>query len=145
MQIYHHTCHVNSHFYHIKISSRGLMIKHEQFDLNYSTNTLFHTKLYVENTVSGIVEPSVTIPEKSQFIGSPCEPAFHDHSRHHPNQYMIYHKISQFLQPHQPWQSRLPQWVFKNSYQFGPKVWDRSDGPSRPHSTQTFVKYLRKE
>ena len=131
-------------FYHIKISSRGLMIKHEQFDLNYSTNTLFH-KNYFENTVSGIVKPSVTILEESQFIGSPCEPTFHDHSRPHPNQFMIYHKISQFLQPHQPWQSRLLQWVFKNSYQFGPKVWDRSDSPSRPHSTQTFVKYLKKE
>ena len=50
-------------FYHIKISSRGLMIKHEQFDLNYSTNTLFHTKIYFENTVSRIVKLSVTIPK----------------------------------------------------------------------------------
>ena len=111
----------NFSFHHIKISSRGLMIKHEQFDLNYSTNTLFH-KNYFENTVSGIVKPSVTIIEKSQFLGSPCEPAFHGHFRPHSNQYMIYHVKAQFHTQTSRGQSRLHHWDFKNSYQFGPKV-----------------------
>ena len=34
---------------------------------------------------------------------------------------------------------------FKIFYQFGPKVWDCSDGPSRPHSTQTSTKHLKWE
>ena len=131
-------------FYHIKISSRGLMIKHEQFDLNYSTNTLFH-KNYFENTVSGIVKLSVTIPKKSQFIGSLCEPTFHGHFQHHSNQCMIYHVKAQFNTKTSRGQSRLNHWNFKNSYQFSPKVWDRSNGPSRPHSTQTFTMFLNKE
>ena len=91
------------------------------------------------------MKPSVTIPEKSQFIGSPCEPAFHGHFRPHSNQYMIYYAKTKFKTSNQPWQSRLLLLGFKNSYQFGPKVWDRSNGPSRPHSTQTFVKYLKRE
>ena len=131
-------------FYHIKINSHGLMIKHEQFDLNYSTNTLFH-KNYFENIVWGIVKPLVTIPKKSQIIGSPCETVFLGHFRPHSNQYMIYYAKAQFDTPNQPWQSRLLLLGFKNSYQFGPKVWDRSNSPSRPHSTQTFVKYLKRE
>ena len=47
-----------------KISSLGLMIKHEQFYLNYSTNIYFQKLYFFENTVSGIVKPSVTIPKK---------------------------------------------------------------------------------
>ena len=34
---------------HIKISSRGLMIKHEQFDLNYSTKHIISQKLFCEH------------------------------------------------------------------------------------------------
>ena len=40
-------------------------------------------------------------------------------------------------------QSRTAPFWFQKLYQFGPKFWDRSDGPSRPHSTQTFVKHLK--
>ena len=45
------------------------------------------------------MKPSVTILEKSQFIGSPCEPAFHGHFRPHSNQYMIYYAKAQFDTP----------------------------------------------
>ena len=127
---------------YIKIRSLGLMIKHEQFYLNYSTKHFNSQKLFFENTVSRIVKPSVTIFEKSQFIGSPYEPTFHGHFRPHSNQYMIYYAKTQFETPNQSWLLLLG---FKNSYQFGPKFWDRSNGPSRPHSTRTFVKYLKRE
>ena len=79
---------------YIKISSLGLMIKHEQFNLNHSTEHIFSQKYFYLNTVSGIVKPSVTIPKNSQFIGSPYEPAFHGHSRPNFNQSMIYFNIS---------------------------------------------------
>ena len=70
----------------IKISSLGLMIKHEQFSLNHSAKHIFSQKYNFENTILGIVKPSVTIPEKSQINGSPREPAaIHGHSR--PNAY----------------------------------------------------------
>ena len=130
---------------YIKISSLGLMIKHEQFSLNHSTKHIFSQKYIFENTVSGIVKPSVPISEKSQIIGSLSELAIHGHSRPLSHQSMIYFNISKLRKTHQPWQSRLHQWLLKNSHQFGPKVWDRSDGPSRPHSTPTFVKYLKRE
>ena len=79
---------------YIKISSLGPMIKHEQFYLNYSTKHINSQKLFFENTVSGIVKPSVTIPEKSQIIGSLSEPAIHGHSRPLSHQSMIYFNIS---------------------------------------------------
>ena len=84
--------------HHIKISSLGLMIKHEQFNLNHSTKHIFSQKIYFENTVSGIVKPSVTIPEKLQINGSLSEPAIHDHFRPQSNQHMMVH----LNQPKQP-------------------------------------------
>ena len=81
---------------YIKISSLGLMIKHEQFNLNHSTKHIFSQKIYFENTVLRIVKPSVTIPGKSQIIGSLSEPGFHGHFRPHSNQCTIYFTI--FLQ-----------------------------------------------
>ena len=76
------------------------MIKHRQFDSNYLTKHIFHTKIYFENTISGIVKHSVTIPEKSHFIDSLCEPAFHGHFRPHSNQYMIYSQFYTINNPH---------------------------------------------
>ena len=64
-----------------KISSLGLMIKHEQFNLNHSAKHIFSQKYNFENTISGIVKPSFTIPEKSQNISSLSEPGFHGHFR----------------------------------------------------------------
>ena len=87
---------------YIKISSLGLMIKHEQFNLNHSTKHIFSQKYIFENTVSGIVKPSVTIPKNPQFIGSPCEPAFPGHFRPHSNQYMIYYKFGEMKHPNSP-------------------------------------------
>ena len=82
MQIYKHeytriaqitqTCYVMI-ISNIKISSLWLMFKHKQFDPNYLTNTYFHEIIF-QNTVSGIVKPSITIPEKSQLNGSLSEP-----------------------------------------------------------------------
>ena len=42
------------------------------------------------------MKPSFTIPDKSQIIGSPCEPGFHGHFRPLSNQYMINTKNTKF-------------------------------------------------
>ena len=52
--IHHHpllllSCYVISHFHTPKISSLGLMIKHEQFHLNHSTKHIFSQKLFCEH------------------------------------------------------------------------------------------------
>ena len=49
------------------------------------------------------MKPSVTIPEKSQIIGSLGEPGFHDHFRPQSNQYMHQHTNTQLIHPNQPW------------------------------------------
>ena len=87
---------------YIKISSLGLMIKHEQFYLNHWTKHINSQKLFFENTVSGIVKPSVTIPEKSQIIGSFSEPGFHGHFRPYSNQCTIYFTIFHTFLTQQP-------------------------------------------
>ena len=122
------------------------MIKHNQFDSNYLTKHIFHTKIYFENTVSGIVKPSVTIPEKSHFIGSICEPAFHGHFRPHFNQYMICSQFYTINNPHKFHSAHTvtayPFWVQKFTttrfQDLGP-----IKRPLMPHSTQTFAKYLK--
>ena len=87
---------------YIKISSLGLMIKHEQFNLNHSTKHIFSQKYIFKNTVFGIVKPSVTIPKKLQFIDSLCEPGFHGHFRPFAYQtYILMHNLSQ-IAPKQP-------------------------------------------
>ena len=67
MQIYKHEyihIKIKSHnhvmkflIHHIKISSRGLMIKHKQFNLNHLTKHIFSQFLLCEITVSGSVKP----------------------------------------------------------------------------------------
>ena len=81
---------------YIKISSLRLMIKHEQFYLNYSTKHINSQKLFLRTLFSEIWKPSFTIPDKSQIIGSPCEPGFHGHFRPLSNNYMINTKNTQF-------------------------------------------------
>ena len=81
---------------YIKISSLGLMIKHEQFYLNYTTKHINSQKLFLRTLFPGIVKPSFTIPDKSKIIGSPCEPGFHGHFQPLSNQYMINTKNTQF-------------------------------------------------
>ena len=80
----------NFTFPYTKISSLELIIKHEQFNLNFSIKHIFTQNFIFVNTVSGTVKPLVTVPFKTQIIGSLCEPEFHGHFRPQTNQYMIY-------------------------------------------------------
>ena len=114
----------------IKISSLGLMIKHEQFNLNHSTTHIFSQKIYF----------CVTIPRNSKTLGFTV-PTLNNSSVHlvnpqstaipgpmHTKQTFnaqINTNSTRTARTH----TRLLQFLFQNLYQFGPKVWDRSDGP----------------
>ena len=132
----------NFAFHHIKISSHGLMIKHEQLYFNYSTNILIH-KNHFENAVLGIVKPSITIPKNSQIIGSLGEPGFHSHFRPYTHQSIIYsinYHINTQISPQQP---RIDQKCLQKFQQFGPMFWDQSNGPSRPQTSRNIDNVLK--
>ena len=63
----------------IKISSLGLMIKHEQFNLNHSTKHIFSQKYILEHCF-GNSETLGYHSRKSQLNGSLSEPEIHGHS-----------------------------------------------------------------
>ena len=100
MQIYHHayiyitkahkTCYAHSSSISSKISSHGLINKHEQFHLNYSTKHIISQK-YFMNTIHVNSETlELLFTANNPIIGSLCEPEFHGHFRPHTNQHMIY-------------------------------------------------------
>ena len=129
---------------YIKISSLGLMIKHEQFYLNYSTKHINSQKLFLRTLFPRIVKPSVTILEKSPIVGSLCEPEFHGHFRPHFNQYMIYTIIYAIFTQTAPSRSLDAPFLFQKLYQFGPKFWDRSNRRSRHLANRNIEKHLNK-
>ena len=88
------------------------------------------------------MKPSVTIPKKSQLNGSLSEPEIHGHSR--PNVYQANIRYTNQHKPHPNSRGAVTgcSIFFQKFYQFGPKFWDQSSGPSRPHSTETLVKHL---
>ena len=92
----------NYHF-NIKISSLGLMFKHKKLDSNYLTKHIFSQKYNFENTISGIVKPSVTIPERLQINGSLSEPEIHGHSRPNAYQANIQYTNQHNLHPNNPY------------------------------------------
>ena len=116
----------------IEISSLGLMIIHEQFNLNHSTNTYFHKNIYFLNTIPGIVKPSFTIPGKSQTSVHLVNPqptaipgpkhmkqVFNVQINTHHNQ----------TAPNIHGAVTAAPFSLQKFYQFGPKFWDRSYGP----------------
>ena len=70
----------NYTFHHIKISSLGLMIKHEQFNLKSLDQTHISIKYILEHRF-GNSETLGYYSQKSQLNGSLGEPASHGHSR----------------------------------------------------------------
>ena len=154
MQIYNHayihiikitqSCYVISHFHTRKISSLELMIKHEQLDLNYSTNTLFHKNYFFRTLFLGIVKPLITIPGKSPIVGSLCEPEFHGHFRPYTHQRIIYSINYHINTQISPQQTRTDQKCLKIFPQFGPMFWDRSNDPSPSQTNRKIIKHLNK-
>ena len=72
----HTTCYVISQSITPKISSLGLIIQHEQFNLNYSTKHIF--TIHVNSETLGLL-----FTTKYPILVSPCETELYDHFRPH--------------------------------------------------------------
>ena len=127
-----------------KISSHGLINKHEQFNLNYSTKHIFSQKyflntIHVNNETLGLL-----FTAKHLIIGSLCEPEFHGHFRPHTHQHTIYSINYHTMSPNSPQPlSRTAHTALKVSH-FGFKFWDRSNVRSRPQTNRNTIKHLNK-
>ena len=124
---------------YIKISSRGLMIKHEQFDLNYSTKHIISQKLFFLNTILGNSE---TLGYYSRKITN-CRftlrtqisrPFLASYNPQHDLWYKLYQLTTQ-----QPVTATDTKFGFHKFKQFGPMFWDRSNGRSRPHTNRNII------
>ena len=104
MQIHHHayidinyittTCYIYSQFITPKISSHGLINKHEQFNLNYSTKHIFLTK-YFMNAIDMNSETLGLLFTANHPTSIPlCEPKiqwpFRPHAHHNTTYSIIY-------------------------------------------------------
>ena len=83
------------------------------------------------------MKPSITIPGKSPIVCSLCEPEFHGHFRPHSNQDMIYHIIAQPMTQISPWTVTGCPLESLTFFHLCSKLWNRSNGHSRPHCGTT--------
>ena len=127
-----------------KISSHGLINKHKQFNLNYSTKHIFSQK-YFMNTIHVNNETlRLLFTTKHLIIGSLCEPEFHGYFRPHTHQHAIYSIYYHTMSPNSPHPlSRAVHMALKVSH-CGSKFLDRSNGRSRPQTNRNIIKHLNK-
>ena len=96
--------------------------------------------LQSQNRESGLSVGSPLIQHRFNFGGT----KFHSHFRPHTHQNTIYCINHDPRYPNSPYTiTDCPNEFHKFSH-FGPKFWDRSNGHSRPQSTQAFTKHLNK-
>ena len=97
----------------------------------------------------------LTVP-KTEHVGCPWQPThppfvplfetdFHGHIRPPTHQYMIYCLIFNTNSPISLWTVTDSPKSLQNFQQFGPKIWDRSNGPSRPQTNSNITKHLNQE
>ena len=125
--------------HYTKISSRGLINEHEQFNLNHSIKHIFFTKIFhvtihVNSKPSGFLFTATTQHRFNKF---------HGHSRPHTYQSTIYGINYTIWHPNSPWTVTDCPIGFLNFSHFGPKFWDRSNGRSRPQTNQIINKALK--
>ena len=99
MQIYYHayiyitkehkTCYAHSSSISPKISSHGLIYKHEQFDLNYSTKHIISQKYFMNSIHVNSETLGLLFTAKHPTSVPLCEPESHGHFRPHTHQQMI--------------------------------------------------------
>ena len=127
-----------------KISSHGLINKHEQFNLNYSTKHIFSQKYFMNTIHMNSETPGLLFTTKHLIIGSLCEPEFHSHFWPHMHQHAIYSINYHTMSPNSPHPlSRAVHMALKVSH-FGSKFWDRSNDRSRPQTNGIIIKHLNK-
>ena len=138
---------------------RGLINEYEQFNLNHSPKHILSQK-YFENTIHILFTchySCVTIHMNSTIgllftANHPtsvplCEPEIHGHFQprtHQPTFYFINYETNT---PNNPYTvTDCPNGLQKFSkkfQQFGPKFWDRLNGPSRPQTNTSIYKTLK--
>ena len=96
------TCYAISQSITPKISSLWLIIKHEQFNLNYSTKQIFtqiyfHVTIHVNNETLGSLFTS-----KYPISVSPCETELYSHFRPHTHHNTICFTIYTIYNPNSP-------------------------------------------
>ena len=119
--------------------------------ISYNFIHTIHGRFWSNSSQPGLF---LTVPKTEQWavLGQPtqhtsvplCGTEFHGRSRPHTHQNTIY------CINHDPRYPKNPHTVmdcpngFQKFSHFGPKFWDRSNGHSRPQSTQAFIKHLNK-
>ena len=127
-----------------KISSHGLINKHEQFNLNYSTKHIFSQKYFMNTIHMNSETLGLLFTAKHLIIGSLCEHEFHGHFWPHMLQHTIYSINYHTMSPNSLHPlSRTVHTTLKVSH-FGSKFWDRSNGRSRPQTNRNIIKHLNK-
>ena len=125
------------------ICSHELINKHEQFYLNYSTEHIFSQKYFLNTIHVNSETLGLLFTAKHPIIGSLCEPEFHGHFRPHAHHNIIHSINSNTSNPKQSVDSHvLSKWVSKFPH-LGSKIWDRSNGRSRPQTNLIINKTLK--
>ena len=122
-----------------KISSHGLINKYEQFNLNYSTKHIFS-----QNTIHVNSETLGLLFTANHPISIPLyEPEFHSHSQPHTHHNTIYFIIYEINIQNNPNTVTDNTNELQKLQQFGSKIWDRSNGRSRPQTNRNIHKTLK--
>ena len=139
----HRTCYTHSPSITPKISSHGLINKCEQFNLNYSTKHIISQK-YFMNTIHVNGETLGLLFTAIHPTSVPlCEPEiqwpFRLHA-HHNIIYSINHDTNTQFSPYTTMDCTIG---FHNFSHFGSKIWNRSNGRSRPQTNRIINKTLK--
>ena len=127
-----------------KISSHGLFNKYEQFNLNYSTIHIFSQNYFV-NTIHMNSETLGLLFTANHPTSVPhCEPEIHGHFRLFTHHNTIYSTNYTMSNPNSLWTvTDCPNGFLKLPH-LGSKIWDRSNGRSRPQTNRNITKHLNK-
>ena len=139
----HKTCYAHSPSITPKISSRVLINKYEQFNLNYSTKYIISQK-YFMNTIHVNSKTLVLLFTTNHPTSIPlCEPEIYGHFRPHAHHNIIYCINYDLRCPNSPHPSRTVHNGPKDFSHFCSKFWNRSNGRSRPQTNSIINKTLK--
>ena len=134
----HKTCYAHSPSITPKISSRGLINKYEQFNLNYSTKHIISEKYFMNSKTLGSLF-TTNHPTSVPL----CEPEIYGHFRPHAHHNIIYCINYDSRCPNSPHPSRIVHNGPKDFSHFDSKFWNLSNGRSRPQTNSIINKTLK--
>ena len=126
-----------------KICSHGLINKYEQFNLNYSTIHIFSQKYFV-NTIHMNSETLELLFMANHPTSVPhCEPEIHGHFQPYTHHNIIYSTNYTMNNPNSLWTVTDCPNGFQRLPHLSSKIWDRSNGRSRPQTNRNINKVLK--